>query len=261
MRGALVGILSDLIKAVAKSTTAGSDEGSRAPRRPHSVKSEAALATPGAAKEAVSDWERSGRPEQKPIPWPQSEWIKAFPELEPMLSSMSNPLDRDHVRKTVASQSDDEDGAVAAFVACMAWGYGRTGYGRTRTRNVLQNNHNAPEKLSRARDIATKGGLRAAFEAYKFLSDDGRLEGLGPAFGTKFIHFHNRDGLILDKLTGDWFRRASGVDLHPTRWDSSKYREYLAFMGGWAEDLCVSSDQLEEIAFSQISRERGNQWT
>ena len=216
--------------------------------------------TPDLAIVAVADWVDAGRPRQKPIDWPQVEWIGAFPEHEEMLASMDNPLSRADVRETARSQPDDETGAVAAFVATMAWGYGRTGYGRSRTRKVLDSNSDAPQKLARAREVAANGGLRAAFDAYTYLAGQGRLEHLGPAFGTKFIHFHNSEGLILDKLTAEWYERACGIDLKPTHWNPDRYREYLAFMGGWAESVGVQPEELEEIAFGQVSRERGNQW-
>ena len=216
--------------------------------------------TPEFAAAAVNDWTDAGRPRQKPIAWPKSEWMKEFPDLAPMLSQMSNPLSRSEVRDTVRRLPNDEAGAVAAFVACMAWGYGRTGYGRSRTMKVLESSGDAPRKLAKARAIASRGGLRAAFDAYQYLAGEGRLDHLGPAFGTKFIYFHNADGLILDKLTAEWYQRASGIDLKPTQWNPSKYREYLAFMGGWADSFGLRPDELEEVAFSQISRESRNQW-
>lgn len=236
--------------------TAGSDPTAAQ----HRDRSSGGYKTPEFAAAAVTEWKDAGRPRQKPIPWPKSEWMEEFPDLAPMLSVMSNPLSRDAVRDTVRRLPNNEAGAIAAFVACMAWGYGRTGYGRSRTKKVLESNHDAPRKLAKVREIASRGGLRAAFDAYQYLAGEGRLDHLGPAFGTKFIYFHNADGLILDKLTAEWYKRASGIDLKPTQWNPSKYREYLAFMGGWAESFGLRPDELEEVAFSQISRESGNQW-
>ena len=215
---------------------------------------------PELAVSAVEEWKVAGQPEQKAIPWPRDAWVQEFPDLRKVLQGLPDPLSRDDVTNLVRGLPETDDGAVAAFVACMAWGYGKTGYGRTRTLAVLNSSRSVPTKLAEARRIASEGGLRAAFDSYEFLAGDGRLHNLGPAFGTKYIFFHNHEGLILDRLTADWYHRASGVDLKPTVWSPKNYREYLAFMGGWAETLGITPQELEQIAFTQMSRERGNQW-
>ena len=209
---------------------------------------------------AVDQWSISGKPQQKPIRWPQHDWIREFPELAVMLNAMPNPLSREDVRKTVQTIPSGEEGAVAAFVVCMAWGYGRTGYGRARTRKILADTSDAAKRLDEARAIASGGSTKAAVDSYAFLGGRGRLRGLGPAFGTKYIHFHNEQGLILDKLTADWFRSVDGVNLRPTLWNSGSYRQYLESMQKWARETGVSPNELEQIAFSSMSRARGNQW-
>jgi len=215
---------------------------------------------PERAALAVAGWRKLGCPTQNPIVWPQNGWIEDFPEFDDLLAALPNPLGREDVRACVSSLPRGEEGAVAAFVACMAWGYGRTGYGRSRTRKVLESNSQVAGHLDEARMAACSGGLEGALNSYSYLAGPGRMRGLGPAFGTKFTHFHNREALILDRLTADWFREACGIDLRPTEWCPSAYREYLAYMGEWAETLGVRPHQLEEIAFTEMSRRRGNQW-
>ena len=76
--------------------------------------------------------------------------------------------------------------AVEAFIASMVWGFGRTGYGVLRTNRILSANPDAPEKLHHvAKVLAAEGPV----EGYRAMANDDRLKWLGPAFGTKFLHY------------------------------------------------------------------------
>jgi hypothetical protein len=86
------------------------------------------------------------------------------------------------------------------------------------------------------------------------------MHGLGPAFGTKFLFFQNREALILDDLLARWFRGVTGVNLRPTVWNTNLYETYLTAMHDWAADANVEPASIEQAAFQLVSDGRGNQW-
>lgn len=195
---------------------------------------------------------------QPAIDWPQARWIAAFPQQRGLLNALPPQLSRDIVRNVCGSCSAGTQGAIDAFVVSMAWGYADSGYGVWRTQQVLsQGGANAGVALDQARRLVVEQGPLAGYEQ---LAGPGRLEGLGPAFGTKFLFFQNDDALILDKLIADWFTVVDGSNLRPTTWSSKHYRHYLETMNGWAEDAGLSVVRIEEAAFTEIGRARGNQW-
>jgi hypothetical protein len=175
-----------------------------------------------------------------------------------LLNELPTQLSREVVRDVCGNCSADIRGAIDAFIVSMAWGYGRAGYGVYRTQAVLsQGGANVGLALDRARRLVVERGPLAGYEQ---LAGPGRLEGLGPAFGTKFLFFLNDDALILDKLIADWFSAVEGSSLRPTTWSLKHYRHYLETMNGWAEDAGLPVVRIEEAAFTEIARVRGNQW-
>jgi hypothetical protein len=196
--------------------------------------------------------------EQPSIEWPQARWIAAFPQRHRLLSDLPALLSRVVVRDTCGNCSGTPRGAVDAFIVSMAWGYGRAGYGVFRTQRVLSGaGADAGLALDRARHLVVEQG---ALAGYEHLAGPGRLLGLGPAFGTKFLFFQNEDALILDKLIADWFLAVEGSGLRPTTWSSDRYGHYLETMRDWAQEAGLSAVRLEEAAFTEIARARGSQW-
>jgi hypothetical protein len=153
--------------------------------------------------------------------------------------------------------------ARRAFLAVMAWGYGRVGYGPFRVRRLLDAAPDAGAELQAAASALREAGPVAA---YARLGDHGvaRLAGLGPAFGTKFLYFCSPAGdqpaLILDRLMSRWLRDNAGLAVNEIRWSVSTYRRYLASMYGWAGELAVASDELEMCIFSEQAGLAGSQW-
>jgi len=100
-----------------------------------------------------------------------------------------------------------------------------------------------------------------ALAGYEQLGGASRMHGLGPAFGTKFLFFQNREALILDDLLATrWFRGVTGVNLRPTVWNTNLYETYLTAMHDWAADANVEPASIEQAAFQLVSDGRGNQW-
>jgi hypothetical protein len=186
---------------------------------------------------------------QPSISWPVEAWLETFPLYGDLFAMLPAHLNRDVIRGCCAAQPQNSDGAVRAFLASLAWGYGKLGYGPHRASRVLSN-PGAAEKLARARAAVLNEG---PISGYRALAGPERLDGLGPAFGTKFLYFQNRDALILDRLIGGWYRTLSGVNPTVTRWDPARYAGYLAQMQLWAQKGRTKPDLLEEAVFTLIA--------
>jgi hypothetical protein len=145
-----------------------------------------------------------------------------------------------------------------AFLPCMAWGFGRVGYGPHRVTNMLAEGQRTVESKLAAVVHAAVGGKPV--DAYGLLAGRSRLEGLGPAFGTKFIYFVDRRALILDRIIASSLKALSAVSLNPVPWDRAAYATYLATMESWARHLHVEPDELEQVLFTAQARVVGSQW-
>lgn len=208
-------------------------------------------------------WDAVGRPAQSPISWPRQRWEVSFPEHVDLLGRLPDTIGREDVRIRARGAAASEAAAVEAFVASMVWGYGGVGYGRWRTRRVLDATPAAPELLRRAAEIQQASG---AVEAYRFLANDGRMKFLGPAFATKFLHFvpQHDDGpgaLILDAIVSRAIGSFSRISLSATAWRTRTYERYLALVGGWADDLGIDPVDTEMLLFvSHAPRQWQQDW-
>jgi len=156
-------------------------------------------------------------------------------------------------------QSPEEKiGALGeAFVAAMAWGFRPNSYGPFRTNEMLLNS-----KLGKERDDALTILLQVfdelrnesgkPIDAYKKLS--GKITGLGPAFGTKFLYFaSSEDGRapILDAVVANWLwkygvRDSKGKWLSAVPWKPTNYQRYLDFCDEALGELQVTDRGLIE---------------
>jgi hypothetical protein len=170
------------------------------------------LVIPGPMREVVDEWRAAGSPSQQGIEWPRDRWIVAFPPDAATFTTLPDRLDRIAVRHACVHAADSPADAERSFLAVMAWGYGRVGYGPFRVRRVLHAVSDAGPRLQAAASAAAQGH---PVEAYSCLGDHGtaRLPHLGPAFGTKFLYFcssaERRPALILDRLVARWLPRTS----------------------------------------------------
>ena len=88
---------------------------------------------------------------------------------------------------------------------------------------------------------------------------------LGPAFGTKYLHFCQPTGqpgraLILDAFAAEGLQRFAETSLDPIPWAEPTYRTYLRLMHTWAGALKIDPEDLEYCIFKAIADERGSQW-
>ena len=211
----------------------------------------------------VAKWLDQGSPPQAGIVWPRRRWVTAFPGHGELLHALPDQLDRRTVQEHCESASDSPEGAERAFLVVMAWGYGDVGYGPFRVARMLAESPDAPARLQRAAKALAGSGALAGYEA---LGDYrvSRLKWLGPAFGTKFLHFCSPPGsppaLILDRLVADWIRTNTGVSFNPVPWRSHTYRRYVDLLAEWAGELGIESDELETCLFTDEASRTGSQW-
>lgn len=219
-------------------------------------------AVPQALSGLVEHWRATASTPQAPVPWPRERWAQFFPSAGTFWKGLPDHLDREVVRQACQDAGRDPASARRGFLATMAWGYARVGYGPWRTARILRETPNAEGRLvSVARTLAAEG----APAAYRQLADNQRLVWLGPAFGTKYLYFcpQPADGpraLILDRLVADWLGQHTPLRLNPLSWSPRVYDRYLHQLGHWSAALDVEPEHLEELIFRARSVEVGNQW-
>jgi hypothetical protein len=218
---------------------------------------------PARLRALVDEWRSAGSPEQDGIPWPQQRWAARFPVHAESFEALPARLDRTVVRRACQDAAASPVAAERAFLAVMAWGHGKVGYGPYRVWRVLEATRDAgPVLQSAAGELASGGPVRA----YVRLGDRGaaRLPGLGPAFGTKFLYFCSPPGncpaLILDRLVARWLSQHADLRLNQIPWSASTYLRYLTAMSGWADEMALPADELEACIFMAATAGTGGQW-
>ena len=218
---------------------------------------------PESAKTAIAKWLERGSPPQVGIAWPRQRWIERFPGSRELFSGLPDQLDRRIVREHCASAGSSPEEAERAFLIVMTWGYGDVGYGPFRVARILGDTRDASGRLQRAVQSLASGG---PLDGYDALGDYGqsRLKWLGPAFGTKFLHFCSPPrlppALILDRLVADWLRINAELSLNPVPWSTQTYRRYIDLLTEWARELAIEPDELETCLFTEEAGRAGSQW-
>ncbi len=205
---------------------------------------------PDVVRQMVSDWHSAGRPRQPGIPWPRQRWIASFPEHADDFRSLPDRLDRASVRAACLESASSPEAARWGFLASMAWGYGSVGYGRWRTHRVLDVDGSDQRLADVARCLADEG----SFAAYQRFTSSARLHGLGPAFGTKYLYFCPQakgrpPALILDRIVSEWLSEAVQAKFNPVPWSLRTYKAYHGLLNGWADEVEVAPDVIEELIF------------
>lgn len=209
----------------------------------------------------VEEWIAIGKPRQSGFDWKLDPWLRAFPEHEHFLRQLKYRqlgfIDRQLVKDVAARPDLDQE---KVFLAVMIWGYGTVGYGPHRVRNILDQK-SSTGSIRAAHELLQKGEVA---NAYDVLITDGP-DGLGPAFGTKYLYFAAGDScefrpLILDRLiaeaVNEWGRLAKPIN--SLKSDSQGYVEYLRLMSEAADIFGITEDDLEEVLFSNMARDLGS---
>lgn len=218
---------------------------------------------PDPVRRVVETWIAAGRPAQPAIGWPRDRWLEDFPENAAALSQLPVRLDRAAIASAGARAADSPANAVDAYLAVMAWGFGDSvGYGRFRTRRILDE---TPGAASRLHAAATALRDEGAIAAYRVLGTTARLAFLGPSFGTKLIYFWQQPdarprGLIFDAFVSAWLARECGLRIDALQWSVAAYTRYLDQIHEWAKALGITPDELELCIFRDEASQRGSQW-
>lgn len=165
------------------------------------------VATPEVFEEAlVAEWIAKGAPPQDGIGWRAKQWLPApakYPRvaaLADLIRTLPNPVRRTDVAVLGSRAAKSPKEAVQAFVASMVWGFGDTGYGAFRVNRILASDPYAAGKLYKVAQVLADAG---PVEGYQVMANEQRLKWLGPAFGTKYLHFCSSaddPALVLDDL-------------------------------------------------------------
>lgn len=222
---------------------------------------EAKLSLAHGIRARVEEWAVTGRPCQSGFDWKLDSWLGVFPEhaefLEQLKLQHLGFIDRNLVKEIATSAVEDQ---VKVFLASMIWGYGTVGYGPHRVRSILDqrqsiNSIKSAFEFLQSNDVAN---------AYDTLITHGP-DGLGPAFGTKYLYFASGKSctlrpLILDKLIAEAITEWGNLPkaINSLKSDSRSYIEYLQLMSEAASDFEIAPEDLEELLFSNKARDVGS---
>lgn len=161
--------------------------------------------------------------------------------------------------------------ATDLLAASFIWGWGTTGYGPRRLRDIRAAAGDGLEpSLQSALDAATKdpaspdpiAGYACLYGGYDYQDRAlpgqppwSRLHGFGPAFFSKFLYFSTPGALILDNRLANAVHRLSQlpnlvtVDGRSLTWTPYRYAVYLHWMTQTARTVGVARDLLELTLF------------
>lgn len=203
---------------------------------------------------------------QQAFAWPRDRWIRWFDGhdgVREVLQDLEDRIDRrrgvELIQRLLA-----QDDAASAFVVAMVWGHGWSGYGPYRTAAVLTANRRPRghsldrEVVARLEESARLAREEGGVSAFRYLSNEGHIAGLGSAFFTKWLYFtsaadgHNSSSAapVLDRLVLDWLRSAADVRLRPGR--TSDYGRYVDLLQSWGKPHDRNAVQVEETIFRLI---------
>ena len=191
------------------------------------------------------------------------EWAGHLEENGPVLGALPRELDR----RTVALLVDGllPGDVVGAFTVAMIWGHGTSGYGPYRTARVLtaaRSPMGAPvspgvrSRLGESIEVAREGG---PVEGYRYLNNrPGKVDGLGPAFFTKWLYFVTARGdagsanaaPVLDALVIEWLASHGGPSLRAGY--TVDYAQYVETLRSWGAPHGLGPANVEERIFRLI---------
>lgn len=203
---------------------------------------------------------------QQAFAWPKDRWIRWFDGhdgVREVLQGLEDSIDRRRGVELIQGLLARED-VAPAFVVAMVWGHGWSGYGPYRSAAVLTASRRpSGRSLDRAVVTRLEESARLAREeggasAFRYLSNEGRIAGLGSAFFTKWLYFASAaDGPnsssaapVLDRLVLDWLKSVANVRLRAGR--TRDYERFVDLLRLWGEPYGRSAVQVEETIFRLI---------
>ena len=203
----------------------------------------------------VQEWKILGKPRQGGIDWNLASWAKEFPEHKGFLTELKKKnlglLDRNTVHGVVSNCLTKGELEVA-FLVVMIWGFGFRGYGRFRSNKIIEDKA-FKSSLEKTVEALNKGEVIAAYE---HLIENGP-EGLGCAFGSKFLYFaapKNMENypLIIDSLVAIAINNAGLGHIKVQLLNANKYFELIKKFHEAAAFYEIQPDELEELLFTNV---------
>lgn len=209
---------------------------------------------------------------QRGFTWPKERWGTWLLDIDgarELLDSLPSAVDRATTAATV-QDSINQDAIPAAFIACMVWGHGHSGYGPFRTARILSASLEPVDKsvdatvVDRLKTSIERVRVAGSVEAYRYLNNEGHIGGLGPAFFTKWLYFASagekpygaQAAPVLDELVTAWLREHASVAL---RYGSTKdYARYVELLEHWGDAHGRTQVQVEEGIFRLIRDDGGH---
>ena len=203
----------------------------------------------------VQEWKILGKPRQGGIDWNLASWAKEFPKHKEFLTELKKKnlglLDRNNVRQAV-SNCLAKDELEVAFLVVMIWGFGFRGYGRFRSNKIIEDKA-FKSSLEKTIEALHKGDVVGAYE---HLIENGP-DGLGCAFGSKFLYFAaskkmENYPLIIDSLVGTAINNAGLAHIAVQSLKADKYFELIKKFHEAAAFYEIQPDELEELLFTNV---------
>lgn len=203
---------------------------------------------------------------QRGFLWPKKrwvDWLSAIHGSAQILESLPSAVDR--ITTAVTVQACIQREAIPeAFIACMVWGHGHSGYGPFRTARILSgfskpaNQPVDPTVVNRLRTSIDRMQTDGPVDAYRYLNNEGHVAGFGPAFFTKWLYFISaaddpygaQAAPALDQLVTRWLRDNAAVSLRYGR--TSDYARYVELLDQWGKAHKRTQVQVEEAIFRLI---------
>lgn len=203
----------------------------------------------------VQEWKILGKPRQGGIDWNLASWVKEFQEHEEFLAQLKKKnlglLDRKTVHGVVSSCLTKGE-LEEAFLVVMIWGFGFRGYGRFRSNKIIEDKA-FKSSLENTVEALNNGDL---ISAYEHLIENGP-EGLGCAFGSKFLYFAaskkmENYPLIVDSLISTAINNGGLGHIAISNLKAAKYVELIKKFHEAAAFYEIQPDELEELLFTNM---------
>lgn len=210
---------------------------------------------------------------QRAFAWPRERWagwLSGIAEASQVLDSLPDSVDRASTA-AVVNACVRRGALTEAFIACMVWGHGDTGYGPYRTACILSGSEEPlgepvdPTVVERLKASIDRMSAAGAVDAYRYLNNEGHIKGLGPAFSTKWLYFISAGNSpygaqaapILDDLVSGWLRTHGLVPLRQGK--TNDYAKYVGLLDHWGKVHGRTRVQVEEAIFRLIRNDGANE--
>ncbi|NQW19498.1 MAG: hypothetical protein HQ477_02060 [Chloroflexi bacterium] len=189
------------------------------------------------------------------VSWNPSSWAEVpHPELSKLVADLKSWKKGSSDVSAIISRRDVVQIGVTPgrlFLASMIWGFGTTGYGASRTSDMISG---AGADFERKISAIIAGGQESPQAAWDAILGETHVKGLGVAFGTKLAYFASLQSnsespvtLIAD-INTSWGIWDLDNEIKRSVEVKSSYLNYVEKTQAWAGE-CYRSDEIEYALF------------